>query len=95
MVAVERALAPQTGEASSKVDSAANEAQSTIEIRLNGELRRIPAATTVAGLLQLIEIQGDRVAVELNRSIVRRPDWATSAIEQDAAVEVVHFVGGG
>ena len=95
MVAVERALAPQTGEASSKVDSAANEAQSTIEIRLNGELRCIPAATTVAGLLQLIEIQGDRVAVELNRSIVRRPDWATSAIEQDAAVEVVHFVGGG
>lgn len=95
MVAVERVAPVHAGARGSKVDNGGAVVSPAIEIRLNGESRRIPAGTTVAGLLQLLEIQGDRVAVELNRSIVRRPDWETAAIGQDAAVEVVHFVGGG
>lgn len=67
----------------------------SVEIALNGERRRVPAGTTVGGLLELLEIQGDRVAVELNRSIVRRPDWHAAVIEPDSTVELVHFVGGG
>jgi thiamine biosynthesis protein ThiS len=79
----------------SEMKSGGEAAPVSIEIRLNGEPRRIPAGTTVAGLLKLLGIQGDRVAVELNRSIVRRTDWDAAAIEPQAGVEVVHFVGGG
>jgi thiamine biosynthesis protein ThiS len=95
MVAVERLAAAQADGLGSKVDNGGNAAPPAIEIRLNGEPRRIPTGMTVAGLLRLLDIEGDRVAVELNRSIVRRTGWETSAIEPDAAVEVVHFVGGG
>lgn len=95
MGTVERAREAQADGPGSKVDSAGKAAPPTVEIRLNGEPRRIPAGTTVAGLLRLLGIQGDRVAVELNRAIVRRPDWEAAAIGHDAAVEVVHFVGGG
>lgn len=95
MVTVERARAAQGEGLGSKLSHGGSPAPPAIEIRLNGDPRRIPAGTTVAGLLRLLGIQGDRVAVELNRAIVRRPDWEAAAIGHDAAVEVVHFVGGG
>ena len=37
----------------------------------------------------------DRVAVELNRRIIRRGAWEETALEAGASVEIVHFVGGG
>ena len=67
----------------------------TIEIVLNGEPRSIPEGLSVQGLLEHIGIVADRVAVELNRTIVRKPDWAATAIGANAHVEVVQFVGGG
>jgi sulfur carrier protein len=67
----------------------------TIQIALNGEAREVPAGLTVAGLLQHLEIDGAKVAVELNREIVRKPEWETSQVDAGAQVEVVWFVGGG
>ena len=50
---------------------------------------------TVAALLSWMNMDSSRVAVELNREIVRQPAWATSAVNEGAQVEVVWFVGGG
>lgn len=66
-----------------------------IEIRLNGETRQIPAGLNLSALLQHLGIHADRVAIELNRQIVRKPDWDTTMLAAGAEVEVVHFVGGG
>jgi thiamine biosynthesis protein ThiS len=35
------------------------------------------------------------VAVELNRAIVRKPEWDSTAIDEGAKIEIVWFVGGG
>ena len=67
----------------------------TIQIVVNGEGRTIPRGLSVEGLLGELGVSGDKVAVELNRSIVRRPEWATTPVEDGARVEVVQFVGGG
>jgi thiamine biosynthesis protein ThiS len=67
----------------------------TIEIVLNGDRKEIPGGLDVLGLLQHLEIDPARVAVELNRAIVRQPDWALSQVENGAQVEIVQFVGGG
>ena len=67
----------------------------TIQIALNGEAREVPAGLTVTGLLQYLEIDGAKVAVELNREIVRKPDWGACEVGAGAQVEVVWFVGGG
>jgi len=67
----------------------------TIEVVLNGEPRRVPHGLDVAGLLGFLAIDPARVAVELNRSIVRKQDWSTAMIEDGAEIEVVWFVGGG
>lgn len=66
-----------------------------IEIRLNGEIRQIPAAISIAQVLEHFDLPTDRVAVERNRSIVSKTDWEKVSVAQGDELEVVHFVGGG
>ena len=49
----------------------------------------------VRGLLQFLGVDEGRVAVELNRTIVRKAEWDKCLVEDGAQVEVVMFVGGG
>ena len=67
----------------------------TIEVVLNGHAKRVPSGLDVAGLLRFLEIPPTRVAVELNRSIVRKALWESTGVEEGAQIEVVWFVGGG
>jgi sulfur carrier protein len=67
----------------------------TIGVVLNGEPRRVPQGFHVARLLEFLAIDASKVAVELNRSIVRKQDWSTTIVEDGAELEVVWFVGGG
>jgi sulfur carrier protein len=71
------------------------EAAKTVKISINGEPREIPQGQCVAGLLESLNIGSDRVAVELNKSIVRKRDWAQTSVPHDAQIEIVEFVGGG
>jgi thiamine biosynthesis protein ThiS len=66
-----------------------------IEITLNGDRRQVPRGASVAELLVFLGLPADRVAVELDRTIVRKTDWKNCRVEPGAEVEVVHFVGGG
>jgi sulfur carrier protein len=66
-----------------------------IDIVLNGEPRTAPQGQTVLGLLEQLRLDPSRVAVELNRRIVKQPHWADTELQPGAEVEVVQFVGGG
>jgi len=66
-----------------------------VEIVVNGEPRTVSMGLTVLRLLEEIGITPDRVAVELNRHIVRQPAWAATAIAAGEQLEIVQFVGGG
>lgn len=68
---------------------------STIEITVNGESTTARRGGNVLDLLQALGIKPDRVAVELNREIVKQRDWAWTIVEAGAHVEIVQFVGGG
>jgi len=67
----------------------------SVEIRLNGEVRHVPATLTLSGLLEHLSVNPERVAVEFNREIVKRSDWSSTEVHQGAEVEIVEFVGGG
>ncbi len=67
----------------------------TIEIMVNGEPKRIPQGFDLVRLLAWLAIDPARVAVELNRSIVRKQEWNTTVVEGGAQLEIVWFVGGG
>lgn len=66
-----------------------------MKLHLNGEEREFPAPLTLAGLLELLGAAPERVAVELNRSIVRRAEWDATELRDGDRLEIVHFVGGG
>lgn len=67
----------------------------TIDIVLNGEPATVPAGLTVASLLDYLKVDAARVAVEINRQIIRKDEWPLVRVAAGASVEVVHFVGGG
>ena len=64
-------------------------------LEINGEAREIPPVSNVRELLAFLGIADARVAVEVNRKIVRRRDWESSPICDRDRVEIVQFVGGG
>ena len=68
---------------------------SNMEVYVNGEPKRVTDGLTVAGLLAELAIDPARVAVELDRSIVRKADWGSTIVRTGANIEVVWFVGGG
>jgi sulfur carrier protein len=67
----------------------------TIQVVVNGQPRSVTGGLNVPGLLAFLEIEPSRVAIELNRQIVRKPDWEGTLIEAGAQIEIVWFVGGG
>jgi len=66
-----------------------------VHVTVNDETRTLPPGATVADLLAALELGPRRIAVEVNRTIVRRADYASTTLHDGDAVEVIHFVGGG
>lgn len=66
-----------------------------MRITVNGDAREVRRGMTVAELLGELRIKDERVAVEVNLDVVRRPDRAARVLAEGDRVEVVSFVGGG
>jgi thiamine biosynthesis protein ThiS len=66
-----------------------------VEIFVNGERRRIDEGTTVLFLLRELSLPETRVAVERNRSLVRKTEFAGTVLADGDRIEIVTFVGGG
>jgi thiamine biosynthesis protein ThiS len=66
-----------------------------VTISLNGEPYEVDAPLSVAGLLERLQIDSRRVAVELNFEVVRRARYDETPIGPGDQVEIVNFVGGG
>lgn len=66
-----------------------------IQIVINGESRSVPHGHTILQLLETLDLDPARVAVELDRRIVKPPDWPATSLAEGAQLEIVQFVGGG
>jgi thiamine biosynthesis protein ThiS len=69
--------------------------QDTIEITVNGEAHRSPLGASVSDLVKQLELAPERMAIELNLSILPRSKWAETELRSGDRLEIVHFVGGG
>lgn len=58
-------------------------------------MKEVPSNKSVAELLEWLQIAPDRIAVELNKSIVRKRDWRETVVTGGSHLEIVEFVGGG
>jgi thiamine biosynthesis protein ThiS len=66
-----------------------------MEITVNGEARTTAQGQTILDLIEQLQLDPARVAVELDRRIVKRPSWPETVLRSGAQLEIVQFVGGG
>lgn len=72
-----------------------NVAEKTMDLIVNGEVKKVPSPLNVEGLLNFLELDSVKIAVELNLEIVSRSTYAQTDLKDQDRLEIVHFVGGG
>lgn len=66
-----------------------------IQVSVNGEAVQVPAGFSLSDLLQRLQLDRARVAVEHNRRVVPRAEHAAVRLNHGDQLEIVTFVGGG
>lgn len=66
-----------------------------MHVYINGESREVQGNPSLADLIDQVDLPAARIAVELNREVVRRGEWGETMLHDDDRIEIVHFVGGG
>lgn len=66
-----------------------------MKLQINGEQREVPPELTVRGLLELLDLKSERVAVEVNAEVVKKAHHPERRLAEGDVVEIVTFVGGG
>jgi sulfur carrier protein len=66
-----------------------------MRVTVNGDAREVPEATTVRGLIELLDLTDGPVAVERNGDVVPRAEHPEARLADGDVLEIVHFVGGG
>lgn len=63
-------------------------------VKVNGDDREVPADTTVRALVQQFKLTPEKVAIEINRRLIRAEKYDQPLNDGDE-IEIVTFVGGG
>ena len=66
-----------------------------MRVQINGEIRELPGELTLSELISELALVPERLAIEVNREVVRRARWGVTMLRDGDQVEIVHFVGGG
>lgn len=65
-----------------------------ITLIVNGESKEVSEGTTLRALVEQFKLTPEKVAIELNRRLVKSDKYET-ALKTGDEVEIVTFVGGG
>jgi sulfur carrier protein len=66
-----------------------------MQILLNGAPRDVPDDSTLADLVESLDLGGRRFAIEVNEELVPRSSHAAQRLNADDRIEVVQAIGGG
>ena len=66
-----------------------------MNLTINGATRRIDGPLTVSSLLDTLRLDANRVAIEYNREVLLKADFAVVELHDGDCLEIVQFVGGG
>ena len=66
-----------------------------MKVYVNGEAQDLSGTSSLAELIAQLDLPAARIAIELNREVVRRNDWGGTMLKDDDRIEIVHVVGGG
>ncbi len=66
-----------------------------MKVIINGETKEIVNRVSLSELLRHFSLPDERIAIELNKEVVRKKDWENIKINDTDKIEIIHFVGGG
>lgn len=66
-----------------------------LRIQVNGEIREVEDDLNLSGLVEILSLKPEQIAIELNKEVARRAQWVDTLLREGDQVEIVHFVGGG
>ena len=66
-----------------------------MRVQVNGEAREIADTLNLSELVSELSLAPERVAIELNKQVVRRTQWPETMLADGDRIEIIHFVGGG
>ena len=69
--------------------------ENVMKIFVNGEIRELNQEMNLQEFLKHLSMPSERIAVELNKEVVRKKDWGNIKINDADKIEIIHFVGGG
>jgi thiamine biosynthesis protein ThiS len=67
----------------------------SMQIEVNGQKREVLPGTNILDILSQFNIPEQRVAVELNLSIIDRKQFSQISLNEGDKMEIINFVGGG
>ncbi len=66
-----------------------------MRLHVQGEEVDVPEGSTLSELLQKMDLLGQRLAVEINHTVIPRSTHATHRLQAGDRVEIVRAIGGG
>ena len=66
-----------------------------IKIKLNGKFIKIQDKTTLLSFIKKLKAPINKIAIELNETIVNKKLLSRTKIKKNDKIEIVHFIGGG
>ena len=66
-----------------------------MQITVNGEPHSVAPGFTAAQLVDLLELGGRRLAMEINREILPRSQYTAHELREGDRIEIVQAIGGG
>jgi len=66
-----------------------------MEITVNGEKKELESEMTISEFLNILKIKRQALAIELNKSIIKKSEYDSAIIKDGDVIEIVQFVGGG
>lgn len=66
-----------------------------MDVKVNGEIKQVEQGTSLEALLELMQADRRKVAIEVNAAIVPRSLHADTLVQEGDVIEIVEFIGGG
>ena len=65
-----------------------------MQVRINGQVK-VTGAGNLDELVKELDLKSDNLVIEYNNQIIKQESWLTTLLQQDDAIELLSFVGGG
>lgn len=66
-----------------------------MQVIVNGEKQDLPPETSVFQLLEHLRVSPDRIAVEVDLTVIHREVYHATFLKEGDRIEIISFIGGG